>query len=125
MNVTSFLYDTGYNPSAPVLTMRLSARRELELTALIDSGADATMIPINFLHQIGAEYVRTQRMRGITEASRRVNLYSVVLQISIHRLPSIRVVGSAAGTEVILGRDVLNHLIITLNGLAGVTEIEI
>src|SRR4051794_27884558 len=121
MNVTSFLYDTGYIPSAPVVTMRLSARRKLELTALVDSGADATMISINFLHQIGADYVRTQRMRGIIGASRRVNLYSVTIQISTHRLPSIRVVGSAFGTEVILGRDVLNHLILTLNGLAGVT----
>ncbi len=120
MNVTSFIYDTGYIPSAPVLIMQISARSEL-----IDSGADATMIPINFLHEIGAKYVRTQRMRGITGASKRINLYSVTLQISSHRLSSIHVVGSAPGTEVILGRDVLNHLIVTLNGLAGVTEIEI
>jgi len=125
MKITSFLYDTRYIPSASIITMRISARSELELTALDDSGADATMIPINFLHQVGAKYVRTQRMRGITGSSKRVNLYSATLQISSHRLSSIHVVGSTSGTEVILGRDVLNHLIVTLNGLAGVTEIEV
>jgi hypothetical protein len=29
------------------------------------------------------------------------------------------------GNEAILGRDVLNHLVVTLNGLAGVTEISV
>ena len=65
------------------------------------------------------------QMRGITGVAQPVGLYSVMIQISSHMLPSIHVIATARDSEVILGRDVLNHLIITLNGLAGVTEIEI
>ncbi len=125
MKTTSFLYDASYMPSAPVVKLKVHAERELELVALVDSGADATMIPIDFLRKIGAPYVKRQRMRGITGVSQPVNLYLVTIQISIHRLPSMRVIATTPGNEVILGRDALNHLIITLNGLAGVTEIEI
>jgi len=125
MKTTSFLYDANYIPSAPVVKLKIHAYRELELAALVDSGADATMIPINFLREIGAEYVRRQRMRGITGVPQQVNLYRVTIEISVHRLPGIRVIASNLGSEVILGRDVLNHLIVTLNGLAGVTEVEI
>jgi hypothetical protein len=35
----------------------------------------------------------------------------------------IQVVGDTEGEEAILGRDVLNQLIVTLNGLASVVEI--
>ncbi|MCX6048428.1 MAG: retroviral-like aspartic protease family protein [Chloroflexi bacterium] len=114
-----------YSPSAPVINFKLVADHELELVALVDSGADATMIPINFLREINAPYVKRQRMRGVTGVAQQVNLYLVTIQISVHRLPAIRVIATTPGNEVILGRDVLNHLIVMLNGLAGVTEIEI
>ena len=125
MKITSFLYDTTYMPSAPVITIQVRDRKEVRLTALVDSGADATMIPINILRSIGAHRVDTMQMRGITGVAQPVGLYSVMIQISSHILPSIHVIATARGSEVIPGRDVLNHLIITLNGLAGVTEIEI
>ena len=125
MNVTSFLYDSNYMPSAPVIKMLVHARSSVEVIALVDSGADATIIPINLLRKIGATYVKAQQMRGIIGRSQEVDLYLVTIQISIHRLPGIRVIAANPGTEIILGRDVLNHLIVALNGLAGVTEIEI
>ena len=112
-------------PSAPVIKMSVQARSSVEVIALVDSGADATIIPMNLLRKIGATYVKAQQMRGIIGRSQEVDLYLVTIQISVHRLPGIRVIAANPGTEVILGRDVLNHLIVTLNGLAGVTEIEI
>ncbi len=112
-------------PSASVVKIKLYADHELELVALVDSGADATLIPIDFLREIRAPYAKRQRMRGITGVSQQVNLYLVTIQLSLHRLPGIRVIATASGNEVILGHDALNHLIITPNGLAGVTEIEI
>lgn len=33
------------------------------------------------------------------------------------------VVGAEPGAEAIIGRDILNRLIVTLNGLAGVVEV--
>lgn len=51
-----------------------------------------------------------------------VNLYLVEVQIGSYKIPGIRAVGLKT-TEAILGRDVLNQLIITLDGIAGTTEI--
>lgn len=56
---------------------------------------------------------------GYTET---VNLYLVEVQIDSYKIPGIRAVGLKT-TKAILGRDVLNHLIITLNGIEGLTEI--
>lgn len=56
---------------------------------------------------------------GYTET---VNLYLVEVQIDSYKIPGIRAVGLKT-TEAILGRDVLNHLIITLNGIEELTEI--
>ncbi|MEZ4705622.1 MAG: hypothetical protein R3A44_00365 [Caldilineaceae bacterium] len=38
-------------------------------------------------------------------------------------LRNLRVVGNASSAEAILGRDALNQLIVTMNGLASTTEI--
>jgi predicted aspartyl protease len=123
--ITSFLYDTKYIPSAPVAKIMVSYQREVELTALIDSGADATMIPIDLLRKIKARVVETRRLRGISGGAEIVQLYGVTIRVQDHVLPSVHVVATAHGGEPILGRDVLNHLIVTLNGLAGVTEIAV
>lgn len=38
-------------------------------------------------------------------------------------IPSIQAVGIADDDEPLLGRDVLNHLIVTLDGIGGLTEV--
>jgi predicted aspartyl protease len=92
------------------------------VTALVDSGADATMIPINLLRKIRALVVETRRLRGVTGSSKVVQLYGVTIRIEGFVLPAVHVIATV-GDEATLGRNVLNHLIVTLNGLAGVTEI--
>jgi predicted aspartyl protease len=92
------------------------------VTALVDSGADATMIPINLLRKIRARVVETRRLRGVTGSSKVVQLYGVTIRIEGFVLPAVQVIATV-GDEATLGRNVLNHLIVTLNGLAGVTEI--
>jgi hypothetical protein len=51
-----------------------------------------------------------------------VNLYRVEVQIGTYKIPGIRVIG-INNNEAIIGRDVLNHLIVTLDGIAGETAI--
>ena len=62
-------------------------------------------------------------LRGTAQNRIRVELYWIWLRIGDHRPLYIEVVGDIQGEEAILGRDVLNQLIVTLNGLASVVEV--
>jgi hypothetical protein len=75
------------------------------------------------LEEAGARCVGEARLRGVTGLSQLVNVYLVNLQVGTHVVRGVRVVSAPEESEFILGRNVLNHLIVTLNGLAGVTEI--
>ncbi len=61
-------------------------------------------------------------MVGITGTRTKVDLYPVFLQLGNHSL-YVSVIGNPINTNTIIGRDVLNHMIITLNGLAETVEI--
>lgn len=119
----SFDYSEFYFPPAPVAEVTIRAKSEVTAIALLDSGADGSIILYELLSTIGAKFVRTHRMIGITGASTMVDLYMVQVQIGDFTLYGVKAVASRMGAEVILGRDVLNHLIIMLDGIAGTTEI--
>ena len=58
MNMPTFDYDTSYAPPAPVIEIEIGGYNQLfgkaTLWAMVDSGADASMIPISFLDAVGA-----------------------------------------------------------------------
>ena len=95
----------------------------MRLTALIDSGADATMLPIQVLRAVGAKHVETRYIRGVTGAGQLAETYLAVIQIGPHSVPTTKAIALTRAEDVILGRDVLNHLVVTLNGPAEVVEI--
>ena len=99
------------------------AQAEKLLMAIVDSGSDGTLIPINVLEEVGARCVRVGQIRGFLGGGHLVDIYLVNLCIGPHTVHAVRVVASPEDAEVILGRNALNHLVITLNGLASVTEI--
>lgn len=124
----TFLYSSAYMPSAPMVEITLRSPQDphgnsVLLSALIDSGADATLLPIDLLRQVQARIVESVTLIGITGVRTTVDLYHVVIQIGPHKFWSIKAVAQQISREPIIGRDVLNHLVVTLNGLAGVTEI--
>ena len=67
--------------------------------------------------------MRTFKVTGVTGKSVGVELYFVEIQIGDLIIPGVKAISSRSSKEVILGRDVLNHLIVTLDGIAGTTEI--
>ena len=126
MAVYSFDYDFRYNPSAPVVQVEIGSShspKTIILSALLDTGADATMLPKRILKQLHAPLVDTRVLRTVTGLRTIVNLYRVSFRIGPYHLPNLRVVAMDSPDEAILGRDLLNQLVITLNGLAPVTEI--
>ncbi len=128
MNVYSYLYSDKYSPVAPAVEVAVhapgSVGNQVRLTLLLDTGADVTALSVRVLRQINAEYVETLRLYGITGGRIRVDMYRVALQVGPHTVSPVRVAGIGATSNAVLGRDVLNHLTITLNGPANMTEIE-
>ena len=123
MPVYSYAYDgREYHPAMPIAELELISLAEgypnIGLVGLIDSGADATMLPFEGLQSVGARYHRSRHMRGVTGQSEPVDTYVVTLSIGPYVIHGIEAVGMPDESEAILGRDVLNQLELTLNGPA-------
>lgn len=119
-------YDRSYNPSMPIAQVEIwhgTTSPPLALNAIIDSGADATMLPMTYLQQIGARIHDHVWLHGVTAYRTEVDLYTISLRVAGYTRHDLSVVGDPSGQDVILGRDLLNDLQVTLNGLAGVVEI--
>ena len=127
--IAQFEYNAHYDPAAPVMEITIrgvdSGANQTTLTALVDSGADGTMIPLDILQTVWATFVERRTMRGVTGERVRVNLYAIIVSVGAHSIYGIRAVAIPSGSEAIIGRDVLNQLIVTLNGLAHSIEVSL
>jgi predicted aspartyl protease len=127
MKVYSYNYDLTYDPAIPVVEVHLVSPESGEavgpITAVVDSGADGTTIPTDLLEQIGALSIGTGIMSGIWGERQVVNIYLVRLEIGPYALLGVRVAGVPNSVGFVLGRNILNHMAITLNGPATTTEI--
>ena len=120
-------YDTSQNPSMPVIEVRLTnpetGKQSDTLLAIIDSGADSSIMPERYLTQIGVSPQRKVRMTGVMGISSYVNAYLVGMDLGPFRLNAVKVLSPKKEKEALIGRDILNRFIVTLNGLASATEI--
>lgn len=116
-----FPYDSDYTPPAPVLTIRVLApgkRPKSEtIQALVDTGADLTLLPLALLQRINAPFILSHRMRGLLGQSTPVDIYGVTIEIAGHTIKQVRVIAVRDNAEEpILGRNVLNQLVIRADG---------
>jgi len=113
-------YSTTYHPSAPVLsiTLRLPGDNNTvgPVPTIIDTGADATLIPFTYLQQLGAPIWDEAYLRSQWGERRRIYTYLLDICIDTLNLPGIVVVGDDQGQEIILGRTALNKLVLLLDG---------
>jgi hypothetical protein len=119
-------YDNSYNPSIPAIEVQIYSQDEqksLNLKAIVDSGADVSMIPTRHLRQLGIRKRRSNWLSGIAGGQYEVDLFSLLVQIGRSDPFYIEVVGSERKDEIIVGRDVLNQFLVSLNGLAGAVEV--
>lgn len=127
MELYTYSYSTDYVPSMPVVDVTLVAPHSGEAIgpkiALVDSGADGTLVPVDLLEQIGAVSIATGRLTWLWKESRPVHIYIVRMEIGPYILPKVHVAGVPSETDFVLGRNVLNQMVLTLNGLAEATEI--
>ena len=129
MKIISFEYDTDYEPSAPFVEIEVDGYDQRlgrqTIKAMLDSGADASFIPVPLLNSVGASYKETRWMRGAIGTRTEVDLYLVAIRIGTTWVRGLHVIGAPATDEAVIGRDVLNELVVTLNGPAQATEIQV
>jgi predicted aspartyl protease len=122
-----FPYLDTYDPPMPVLEIRLGYPGEQlilgPLTAIVDTGADGTLMPQSLLDEIGAPIVDEVRVRGQWGEWHSLPMFTVDVGIGTFNLPVVEVVGDDKGEEIILGRNFLNGLRLLLDGLASQVEI--
>ena len=127
MKIITFDYDTTYHPAASFMDIEVDGYSDTfgrqTIWAMVDSGADATMIPLRVLEAVGASYKETLWMRGTAGGRIEVDLYFVAIRLGSQVIHGLHVIGTPANQEAVIGRDVLNQLVVTLNGPAAVTEI--
>lgn len=114
-----FPYQSNYpGLSFPVAAATVSGRdtKYQSITGLIDSGADATILPLDILRQIDARRIDVAWARTVTGQRYQVNLYQVHIRIGEFEVPGVEVIANEQTDEVILGRDVLNQLYLILDG---------
>jgi len=113
-------YNKSYTPPFPILPITLGegSSRVGPVTALIDSGADTTVIPMELLKQIGVGEGEEVTIRSHFGERQVALLYLIPLSIEATNLVGIYAVGDETTDEIILGRNVLNKLTLLLDGPA-------
>jgi predicted aspartyl protease len=115
-----FPYDDNYSPPASMCQVSLESARTGQsvgpLDAILDTGADGTLVPQRYLEAIGARPVMETGLRSQWGERRVAYLYLVSVRIGELELPGTYVVGDEQSDEIVIGRNVLNELRIRLNG---------
>jgi predicted aspartyl protease len=83
------------------------------VTMLVDTGADGSVLPRGIVEKLGLVPAGDIRVAGVSGALVVVSAYRCVIVVDGQPIEA-RVV--AVGEEAILGRDVLEHLVVELDG---------
>ncbi len=120
-----YLYGTRYRPPAPILPVgvgRPGAMPSVLLSALVDTGADLSVLPQRVPAQLALPPVGRVTVVGVDGLPRRFPLYAV--EVAIHGYRALmRVIG--VGADPLVGRDLLNRVTAHLHGPDGVLDIDL
>ena len=125
----AYPYDKdNFDPPAPVLEVSLSTptlmshSHIVKSLALLDSGADMTVIPQWIVQQLQLKYVDKIPVAGYKGRSQPTFVYSVKIIFSNLGDFIIRAIASDS-ENVLIGRDILNKWLLFLKGRSGIFEI--
>jgi predicted aspartyl protease len=115
-----YSYSTRYYPSMPAVEAALGAPETGfslgPLSTIIDTGADITTVPKEYLVHLGAPVVASGYLRSPWGERHMVKIYEVNVRVGGHNLYEVEVASEPGGREVLLGRNVLNQLNLQLDG---------
>ncbi len=113
-----YSYSPG-NPPAPAVILNLanplSGVEVRDVPAMLDTGADITVIPTRFIQALQVPQLDLIPVQGYDEQPVPVATFSVRLQVRDFPPIDVEVVGADV-KNAILGRDVFNRYFVILNG---------
>ena len=114
-------------PPGPAVLLNLahpvSGQRLEDVSALVDSGADQSVIPERIVEALGLLQIDQEIVRGFDGSSQILATYLVVLQIRDLAPVEIEVLASSRVPYAVVGRDVLNRYKVVLDGPGSVMSI--
>ncbi|MGC9395285.1 MAG: hypothetical protein ACP5J4_10560 [Anaerolineae bacterium] len=120
-------FSTAYFPPMPVMDAWIAAPADQNwvgpFTAIIDTGADFTLVPISWLLPLNPPVVRPAILSSQWQEEHSVYVYEIDPRLGDLILPAVDVAGDPFSKEVLLGRNVLNQLDIRLQGPAYITHL--
>lgn len=111
-------YSRQFQPPAPFLEIRVAATaqsRPAIVPALVDTGSDVTSIPLTVAQALGLPPLGSVRVEGVTEDQIRRETFQAFVSFGTGEPESFDVVGWHEDIAL-LGRDILNKYILTLDG---------
>jgi len=111
-------YETRVRPPAPFLEIQVIhpvTAVTRQWPAKLDTGATLTILPEVLVDALVLSPKGEATIYGYDGMATIRPIYYVNLQVAGYSLSSVRV-SSSKRSDVLLGRDVLNHFILTLNG---------
>ncbi len=112
-------YDQELRPPAPFIDIVVRhpkySAQAAQIRAKIDTAADISVIPITLVAQLGLPIASKLIVKGYDNVPTPISTYSIFLEVANVRFNTLEVIVSSR-SYVLLGRDVLNHFYIHLNG---------
>lgn len=118
-------YATRYTPPAPILPVRVGrpgSTPTVLLAALMDTGADLSVLPLELPARLRLPVIGRLAVAGVDGFARSLPLYAVQMSIDGYRL-LVRVV--SLGTTPVIGRDLINRITAHLLGPQAVLAIDL
>jgi predicted aspartyl protease len=113
-----YRYDTSVDPPAAIVPVQVTnpdSEASMRLPAKIDSGAAISVLPQTTVADLSLEPTGDVLASGYDRRMALLPTYSVTFEIESCTLQDVEVTASPR-KEVLLGRDVLNRFVLTLNG---------
>ena len=119
-------YDTRFQPPAAYTEIRIVnpvSGNAVTYPAKLDTGATLTVLPRNVVAELGLVADGQVTVRGYDRVQVERPAYFVHLEVEGYSFSDVKVTASPRD-DVLLGRDVLNHFVVTFDGKNRAVEMQ-